>query len=117
MGPTGETGPMGPTGPTGPTGPQGDTGPTFTDWRAGTGTITSGNASVTVSFSSAMSSTSYAAVVEITNSPSIGSPVILQASGKTVNGFTITLVDPTTGSSVTAPTGGVTVNWIAMPYN
>jgi len=72
---------------------------------------------VTVSFSSAMASTSYAAVVDITNSPSIGYPVVVQVSAKTVNGFTITLIDPTTGSALTAPASGVTVNWIALPYN
>jgi len=72
---------------------------------------------VSVSFSSSLSSASYAAVVEITNNPTLGSAVFIQVTSKTSGGFTITLVDATTGAPVTAPAGGVSVNWIALPYN
>jgi hypothetical protein len=74
---------------------------------------------VTVTFSSEMPSSSYAAVVTIMNGSTLDLdyPVIVRISSKSTTGFTITLINPTDGSTVAAPSGGVTLNWIALPYN
>jgi hypothetical protein len=125
-GTTGVTGPIGPTGPTGPTGsvgPTGATGPVA--YRAGTasivGTASSGDNTVTVTFSSALPSANYAVSVLNTSTNGLHGSGLCQnfrAQTKTTTGFVIALVFCSGGSAIDIASGfTITVDWIAIQYN
>ena len=101
--------------------PTGATGATFTQWRAGTATIAATTNSVTVTMSSAFtgSPTNYRVALSMTNAPNFGGGSgwgYLDVSGKTATTFVINL-DTSAGANQAAPTGGVVVDWIAIPNN
>jgi hypothetical protein len=118
MGATGATGPVGPAGPVGSAGPAG---PSFTQWHAGRATIASGSNSVAVSITAFTGSPdNYSVTATFGQAANWGSdnstvPVLVITS-ETVTGFTIEVVNDT-GGALKAPSGGVTVNWIAIPQN
>ena len=122
VGATGATGDTGATGATGETGATGDTGATFTQWRAGTVTLGAGSNVVTVTLSSAFtgSSTNYPVHATFTKAGNWGTDSahvpLLVITGKTATQFTIGSVSRT-GAALNAPTGGVTIDWIAIPVN
>ena len=121
MGATGATGPAGPVGPAGPAGSVGPAGPSFTQWHAGKATIAAGSNSTAVSITAFTGSPgNYSVTATFTQAVNWGNdnstvPVLVITS-ETVTGFTIEVVNDT-GGAIKAPSGGVTVNWIAIPQN
>jgi hypothetical protein len=122
-GPKGETGANGATGATGATGkegPKGETGPGVTaSYRAGTATIGSGKSSVTVTFSSAMSSTGYAVTVsynEATGGQGNTHFAFLDIESKTTTGFTIVQRRDNSGAEEPAE-NGLKIDYIAILNN
>ena len=123
-GATGLTGPVGPAGPAGAAGPAGSAGPagpSFTQWHAGKTTIAAGSNSTAVSITAFTGSPgNYSVTATFSQAVNWGSdnstvPVLVITS-ETVTGFTIEVVNDT-GGVLKAPSGGVTVNWIAIPQN
>jgi hypothetical protein len=111
----------GATGATGPAGPAGSAGPSFTQWHAGKATIAAGSNSIAVSITAfAGSPDNYSVTATFSQAVSWGSdnstvPVLVITS-ETVTGFTIEVANDT-GGVLKVPSGGVTVNWIAIPQN
>jgi len=120
-GATGATGATGPAGPAGPAGSAGPAGPSFTQWHAGKATIAAGSNSIAVSITAFTGSPdNYSVTATFSQAVNWGTdnstvPVLVIAS-ETVTGFTIEVVNDT-GGALKAPSGGVTVNWIAIPQN
>lgn len=91
-------------------------------WRSGTATIASGSSSISVTMSSAFpgSPTDYKVTATFSktgvNWGSSTVPIIEISSTRTSTVFTIT-TDNDSGGTVDAPTGGVTIDWIAIPSN
>ena len=118
---TGVRGATGATGPAGPVGPAGSAGPSFTQWHAGKATIAAGSNSTAVSITAFTGSPdNYSVTATFSQAVNWGSdnstvPVVV-ITGETVTGFTIEVVNDT-GGTLKAPSGGVTVNWIAIPQN
>ena len=121
MGAAGATGPAGPAGPAGPVGSAGPAGPSFTQWHSGRATIAAGSNSIAVSITAFTGSPdNYSVTATFSQAANWGSdnstvPVLVITS-ETVTGFTIEVVNDT-GGALKAPSGGVTVNWIAIPQN
>ena len=120
-GATGATGATGPAGPAGPAGSAGPAGPSFTQWHAGKATIAAGSNSIAVSITAFTGSPdNYSVTATFSQAVNWGTdnstvPVLVITS-ETVTGFTIEVVNDT-GGALKAPSGGVTVNWIAIPQN
>ena len=118
---TGATGATGPTGVTGAIGATGPAGPSFTQWHAGRATIAAGSNSIAVSITAFTGSPdNYSVTATFGQAVNWGSdnatvPVLVITS-ETVTGFTIEVANDT-GGVLKAPSGGVTVNWIAIPQN
>jgi hypothetical protein len=120
-GATGVTGATGPAGPAGPAGSAGAAGPSFTQWHAGKATIAAGSNSTAVSITAFTGSPGNYSVTatfgQAVNWGSDNSTVpVLVITSETVTGFTIEVVNDT-GGAIKVPSGGVTVNWIAIPQN
>ena len=118
---TGATGATGPTGVTGAIGATGPAGPSFTQWHAGRATIAAGSNSIAVSITAFTGSPDNYSVTatfgQAVNWGSDNSTVpVLVITSETVTGFTIEVANDT-GGVLKAPSGGVTVNWIAIPQN
>jgi hypothetical protein len=124
MGTTGATGPAGPVGPVGPAGAAGAVGavgPSFTQWHAGKATIAAGSNSTAVSITAFTGSPgNYSVTATFTQAVNWGNDnstvPVLVITDESVTGFTIEVVNDT-GGAIKAPSGGVTVNWIAIPQN
>ena len=120
-GATGATGATGPAGPAGPAGSAGPAGPSFTQWHAGKATIAAGSNSIAVSITAFTGSPdNYSVTATFGQAVNWGSdnatvPVLVITS-ETVTGFTIEVVNDS-GGVLKAPSGGVTINWIAIPQN
>ena len=118
---TGATGATGPTGVTGAIGATGPAGPSFTQWHAGKAMIAAGSNSIAVSITAFTGSPdNYSVTATFSQAVNWGSdnstvPVLVITS-ETVTGFTIEVVNDT-GGVLKAPSGGVTINWIAIPQN
>ena len=117
----GATGATGATGSTGSAGPAGPAGPSFTQWHAGKATIAAGSNSIAVSITAFTGSPgNYSVTATFSQAVNWGNdnstvPVLVITS-ETVTGFTIEVVNDT-GGALKAPSGGVTVNWTAIPQN
>ena len=115
------TGATGATGPAGPVGSAGPAGPSFTQWHSGKATIAAGSNSTAVSITAFTGSPdNYSVTATFSQAVNWGSdnstvPVLVITS-ETVTGFTIEVVNDT-GGVLKAPSGGVTINWIAIPQN
>ncbi len=113
--------PTGPAGPAGPAGSAGPAGPSFTQWHTGKATIAAGSNSIAVSITAFTGSPdNYSVTATFSQAVNWGSdnstvPVLVITS-ETVTGFTIEVVNDT-GGVLKVPSGGVTVNWIAIPQN
>ncbi len=104
----------------------GPSGPAFNDYRAGSATIASGTNQVTVTFSSALPSASYAAQLTISPAPAGAFAANAGCSGnnndcyffsvaaKTTTGFTIQLRQGLNGAQVNAGPQSVTVDYVAI---
>ena len=118
---TGATGATGPTGVTGAIGATGPAGPSFTQWHAGKAMIAAGSNSIAVSITAFTGSPdNYSVTATFGQAVNWGSdnatvPVLVITS-ETVTGFTIEVVNDS-GGVLKAPSGGVTINWIAIPQN
>ena len=118
---TGATGATGPTGVTGAIGATGPAGPSFTQWHAGKAMIAAGSNSIAVSITAFTGSPdNYSVIATFGQAVNWGSdnatvPVLVITS-ETVTGFTIEVVNDS-GGVLKAPSGGVTINWIAIPQN
>jgi len=118
---TGATGATGPTGVTGAIGATGPAGPSFTQWHAGKAMIAAGSNSIAVSITAFTGSPDNYSVTatfgQAVNWGSDNSTVpVLVITSETVTGFTIEVVNDS-GGVLKAPSGGVTINWIAIPQN
>jgi hypothetical protein len=91
-------------------------GPKLADYRAGQATILETTSSVTVTFSSPVSSSDYLVSLTYEGVPSTRGWVVVEATPtpKDTAGFKIDLVG-SGGAPVAAGSGGVTVDWIVMP--
>jgi hypothetical protein len=102
-------------------GSAGPAGPSFTQWHAGKATIAAGSNSIAVSITAFTGSPdNYSVTATFSQAVNWGSdnstvPVLVITS-ETVTGFTIEVVNDT-GGALKAPSGGVTVNWTAIPQN
>lgn len=111
-GPQGEVGPAGPkgdTGVTGATGPKGDKGdPGVANYRAGSASIAYKAKSVVITMSSALPNANYSVSVTVTTGPTwyIYS---YKVTAKSTTQFTVTL-------PLAAPPGGITFDWLVIPY-
>ena len=119
QGPKGDTGATGPAGPQGAAGPQGPAGAdgVSAEWRAGQATIPAGSSAVTVALSSAFSGSpaTYRVALSLANAPALGSDAgYLEVTAETATAFTIRL-ETSSGTDATAPSGGVAVDWLALP--
>ena len=118
---TGATGATGPTGVTGAIGATGPAGPSFTQWHAGKAMIAAGSNSIAVSITAFTGSPdNYSVTATFSQAVNWGSdnstvPVLVITS-ETVTGFTIEVVNDS-GGTLKAPSGGVAINWIAIPQN
>lgn len=90
-GAAGSTGPQGPEGPAGPAGPAGTPGTTVAVGKAGTGALTSGaTASIVVTLSRTMPSTTYAAVATLSgNATGLGATVVQGITARTATTVTV----------------------------
>ena len=120
-GPRGATGARGPRGVTGAIGATGPAGPSFTQRHAGKAMIAAGSNSIAVSITAFTGSPdNYSVTATFGQAVNWGSdnatvPVLVITS-ETVTGFTIEVVNDS-GGVLKAPSGGVTINWIAIPQN
>jgi hypothetical protein len=102
-------------------GSAGPAGPSFTQWHSGRATIAAGSNSIAVPITAFTGSPdNYSVTATFSQAVNWGSdnstvPVVV-ITGETVTGFTIEVVNDT-GGTLKAPSGGVTVNWIAIPQN
>ena len=106
---------------TGAIGATGPAGPSFTQWHAGKAIIVAGSNSIAVSITAFTGSPdNYSVTATFGQAVNWGSdnatvPVLVITS-ETVTGFTIEVVNDS-GGVLKAPSGGVTINWIAIPQN
>jgi len=112
---------VGARGATGAIGATGPAGPSFTQWHAGKAMIAAGSNSIAVSITAFTGSPdNYSVTATFGQAVNWGSdnatvPVLVITS-ETVTGFTIEVVNDS-GGVLKAPSGGVTINWIAIPQN
>jgi hypothetical protein len=86
-------------------------------YRAGVGTIAAGTSAVTITFSSTLGTTNYAAEVTMTNHPNLAATSgwgYLSVSSQTATSITVTRYD-TSGAAENAPAGQpIAFDWTAI---
>lgn len=118
IGATGSAGAAGAVGATGTPGVQGPAGPTspFSNYRAGTITLSTGSSNTTVSWTTALSANTYRVALTFSGNPNFGNNNAgwgyMQVTTKGTSSFIITLRS-NDGSAKNAPAGTI-VDWVVL---